>query len=139
MTLERGNSMMPVHAAMMMWPTSVATGAGVVAGGLTFLSALLSGSIAIASPIGWAIFAFAVGGGAAALLGSKGDRRARRWAGKYPWRWASGPAVLAGLGIGVVQIFGMGFFGGIVAGVATGAVIWVILGLIASIAGNKNS
>src|SRR5690625_5031585 len=131
MTLERGNSMMPVHAAMMMWPTKVAAGAGVVAGGLTFLSSVLSGSLAIASPIGWAIFAFAVAGGAAALLGSKGDRRARRWAEQYPWRWASGPAALAGLGIGVVQIFGVGLFGGIVTGLAAGAVIWGILGLIA--------
>lgn len=137
MTLEHGNSMMPVHAAMMMWPTSAAAGAGVVGGGLSFLLSLPA--ITIAGPLGWAIFFFALVGGGVALLGSKGDRRARRWAGQYPWRWASGPAALAGLGIGVVLIFGMGFFSGIAAGVAAGAVIWVILGLIASIAGNKSS
>ncbi|WP_046469195.1 hypothetical protein [Allosalinactinospora lopnorensis] len=137
MTLERGNPMMPVHAATMMWPTGVATGAGAVAGGLSFLLSLPA--ITIAGPLGWAIFWFALAGGGVALLGGKGDRRARRWAGQYPWRWASGPAVLAGLGIGVVQLFGAGILGGIFIGLAAGAVIWVILGLIASVAGNKNS
>ncbi len=139
MTLERGNSMMPVHAAMMMWPTSVATGAGVVAGGLSLLANLAGGTLAIASPIGWAIFAFAMAGGAAALLGKKGDRRARRWSGQFPWRWAGGPAILAGLGIGVVQIFGAGFIPAIFIGLTAGAAIWVILGLIASIVGNKSA
>ncbi|MBB4935582.1 hypothetical protein F4561_006476 [Lipingzhangella halophila] len=136
MTLERGNSMMPVHAAMMMWPTSIATGAAVVGGGLSFLLSLPA--ITIAGPLGWAIFFFAIAGGGGALLGSKGDRRARRWAGQYPWRWASGPAVLAGLGIGIVSIFGGGL-GGIFVGLGAGAVIWFILGLIASIAGNKSA
>ncbi|QBI51929.1 hypothetical protein [Streptomonospora litoralis] len=137
MTLERGNSLMPVHAATLMWPTGIATGAGLVAGGLSFLVSLPT--IAIAGPIGTAIFWFALVGGGVAVLGGKGDRRARRWAGQYPWRFASGPAALAGLGIAVVSLFGSGFFGAIFTGLASAAVIWVILGIIGMVAGNKSA
>ncbi|MDA0564651.1 hypothetical protein LG943_09965 [Streptomonospora sp. S1-112] len=135
MTLERGNSLMPVHAATLMWPTGIATGAGAVAGALSFLLALPA--VTIAGPIGTAIFWFALVGGGVALLGGKGDRRARRWAGQYPWRFAGGPAVLAGVGITLASLFSMGFFGAVFAGVASAAVIWVVLGIIGMVAGNK--
>ncbi|GAB3453827.1 hypothetical protein GCM10027570_33370 [Streptomonospora sediminis] len=137
MTLERGNSLMPVHAATLMWPTGIATGAGVVAGGLSFLVSLPA--ITIAGPLGTAIFWFALVGGGVALLGGKGDRRARRWAGQYPWRFAAGPAAVAGLGIAIASIFGGGFIGAIFAGLGSAAVIWVILGIIGMVAGNKSA
>jgi len=137
MTLERGNSLMPVHAATLMWPTGIATGAGVVAGGLSFLLALPA--ITIAGPIGTAIFWFALAGGGVALLGSKGDRRARRWAGQYPWRFGAGPAALAGIGIAVTGLLTGSFIGAIFSGLAAGAVIWVILGIIGMVAGNKSA
>ncbi|MUL44088.1 hypothetical protein FZ103_23500 [Streptomonospora sp. PA3] len=137
MTLERGNSLMPVHAATLMWPTGIATGAGVVAGGLSFLTALPA--VTIAGPVGTAIFFFALVGGGVALLGGKGDRRARRWAGQYPWRFAAGPAALAGLGIAVTSLFAGGFFGAVFSGLAAAAVIWVILGIIGMVAGNKSA
>ncbi|GAA4954680.1 hypothetical protein GCM10023224_45140 [Streptomonospora halophila] len=137
MTLERGNSLMPVHAATLMWPTGIATGAGVVAGGLSFLTALPA--ITIAGPIGTAIFFFALVGGGVALLGSKGDRRARRWAGQYPWRFAAGPAALAGVGVAATSLLSAGFFGAIFAGLGAAAVIWVILGIVGMVAGNKST
>ncbi|GAA4919127.1 hypothetical protein [Streptomonospora salina] len=136
MTLERGNSLMPVHAATMMWPTGIATGAGVVAGGLSFLTSLPA--ITVAGPLGTAIFFFALVGGGVSLLGSKGDRRARRWAGQYPWRFAGGPAVLAGLGAAVTSLLSGTFIGAIFSGLAAAAVIWVILGVIGMVAGNKS-
>ncbi|MFD0773525.1 hypothetical protein ACFQZ2_06245 [Streptomonospora algeriensis] len=135
MTLERGNSLMPVHAATLMWPTGIATGAGLVAGGLSFLAAP-----GITGPIATAIFFFALVGGGVALLGGKGDRRARRWAGQYPWRFAGGPAVLAGAGTALMTLLGTGgFFGAVFSGLATAAVIWVILGIIGMVAGNKSA
>ncbi|KIH98997.1 membrane protein [Streptomonospora alba] len=135
MTLERGNSFMPVHAATLMWPTGIATGAGLVAGGLSFLA-----EPGITGPIATAIFFFALVGGGVALLGGKGDRRARRWAGQYPWRFAGGPAVLAGLGTALMTLLGAGgFFGAIFAGLASAAVIWVILGIVGMVAGNKSA
>ncbi|GAA3738740.1 hypothetical protein [Salinactinospora qingdaonensis] len=136
MTLERGNAFTPVASATMIWPTGIATGAGAVAGALSFLMSL--GDLSIAGPLTTAIFFFSLVGGAVALLGKKGDPRARRWAYQYPWRFAGPPAVLAGVGVAVVTLFAGGPFAAIFAGLSSAAVLWVILGIIGMVAGNKS-
>ncbi|GAB3494273.1 hypothetical protein [Nocardiopsis coralliicola] len=134
MTLERGNAFTPVASATMLWPWGWATGAGVATGALS----LLGNGLALSSGLTTGIFFFALVGGAVALLSSKGDRRARRWASQYPWKFAGPPALLAGLGVGVVTIFSGGLFAGIGLGLITAAVLWVILGVIGTVAGGRN-
>ncbi|GAB3206338.1 hypothetical protein ACQEU5_09055 [Marinactinospora thermotolerans] len=143
MTLERGNAFTPVASATMIWPWGTATAAGAVTGVAHFLLNL--SSFPVAGSLTTAIFFFSLVGGGVALLGKKGDRRARRYAGQYPWRFAMAPAALGGAGTAVVSFIAAalggalvsGLFGAIVAGVGTAAVIWVILGLIGMVAGNR--
>lgn len=137
MTLERGNAFTPVASATMIWPWGWALGAGATTGAISFLLNLGSG--AIGSGLTTGIFFFALVGGAVALIGSKGDRRARRWAGQYPWKFAGAPAVAGGVGVALVTLLtGGGLFGGIFAGLGTVALLWIILGLIGTVAGGGN-
>ncbi|MBB6174212.1 hypothetical protein HNR23_004272 [Nocardiopsis mwathae] len=142
MTLERGNAFTPVASATMIWPWGTAVAAGAVTGLGSFLL-----NTSLSSGLTTGIFFFALVGGAVALLGSKGDRRARRYAGAYPWRFASAPAMLAGGGVAVVTyltavITSGAIIGGLFAAVGTGlltaAVVWGILGVIAMVAGNRS-
>lgn len=147
MTLERGNAFTPVASATMIWPWGASVAAGAVTGVASLLLNLNSGLLsALGSGATTAIFFFALVGGGVALLGSKGDRRARRYAGQYPWRFATAPALLGGAGTALVTFIGAalggslisGLFGAVAAGVGVAAVLWVILGIIGMVAGNKN-
>ncbi|WP_067964433.1 hypothetical protein [Nocardiopsis trehalosi] len=143
MTLERGNAFTPVASATMIWPWGTALAAGAVSGVASFLLTGLS----LSSGLTTAIFFFALVGGGVALLGSKGDRRARRYAGQYPWRFAAAPAAVGGAGTAVVTYAGMllagapiaGLLAAAWAGLGTAALIWVILGIIGMVAGNKSA
>ncbi|MFC3999912.1 hypothetical protein ACFOVU_28630 [Nocardiopsis sediminis] len=143
MTLERGNAFTPVASATMIWPWGTALAAGAVTGVASFLL----NSLSLSSGLTTAIFFFSLVGGAVALLGGKGDRRARRYAGQYPWRFAAAPALLGGAGTAVVSYAGMliggapfaGLFGAAFAGLGAAALIWVILGIIGMVAGNKSA
>ncbi|PSK99367.1 hypothetical protein CLV63_10390 [Murinocardiopsis flavida] len=145
MTLERGNAFTPVASATMIWPWGTALVAGGVTGAATFLLNLASFDVSGALTTG--IFFFSLVGGAVALLGSKGDRRARRYAGQYPWRFATAPALFGGAGTAAVTLvavmLGGSFlaapFAAIGAGIGTAAVLWVILGIIGMVAGNKSA
>ncbi|GAA3730038.1 hypothetical protein HDA32_006026 [Spinactinospora alkalitolerans] len=145
MTLERGNAFTPVASATMIWPWGTATAAGAVTGAAHFLLNL--SAFPVGGALTTAIFFFSLVGGGVALLGSKGDRRARRYAGQYPWRFAAGPALLGGAGTAVVSYIGAvlsgavisGLFGAAFAGLGVAAVIWVILGIIGMVAGNKSA
>ncbi|GLU49827.1 hypothetical protein [Nocardiopsis ansamitocini] len=144
MTLERGNAFTPVASATMIWPWGTAMVAGTVTGAAYFLLNL--GAFPIGGALTTAIFFFSLVGGGVALMGSKGDRRARRYAGQYPWRFAAAPAMLGGAGTALVSFIMSvlggsligGLFGALAAGIGTAAVIWVILGIIGMVAGNKN-
>ncbi|MFC4564053.1 hypothetical protein ACFO4E_19500 [Nocardiopsis mangrovi] len=143
MTLERGNAFTPVASATMIWPWGTALAAGAVSGVASFLLTGLS----LSSGLTTAIFFFSLVGGAVAILGSKGDRRARRYAGQYPWRFAAAPALLGGGATAVVSYAMMllagapiaGLFGAAWVGLGSAAVIWVILGIIGMVAGNKSA
>ncbi|WP_017626387.1 hypothetical protein [Nocardiopsis chromatogenes] len=134
MTLERGNAFTPVASATMIWPWGWALGAGAATGAVSFLL-----NMSIGSGLTTGIFFFALVGGAVALIGSKGDRRARRWAGQYPWKFAGAPALAGGIGVALVTLLtGGGLIGGVFAGLGTVALLWVILGLIGTVAGGGN-
>ncbi|WP_017539832.1 hypothetical protein [Nocardiopsis halophila] len=136
MTLERGNAFTPVASATMIWPWGWALGAGATTGAISLLLNLGSG--AVGSGLTTGIFFFALVGGAVALISGKGDRRARRWAGQYPWKFAGVPALAGGAGIALVTLFTGGFFPAIFAGLGTVALLWVVLGLIGTVAGGGN-
>ncbi|TDQ55484.1 hypothetical protein [Actinorugispora endophytica] len=146
MTLERGNAFTPVASATMIWPWGTSVAAGAVAGAASLLLNLGNGPLSmLSSGATTAIFFFAMVGGGVAILGGKGDRRARRYAGQYPWRFAAAPAMVGGAGTALVSfvlsalggsLIG-GLFGAIAAGIGTAAVIWVILGIMGMVAGNK--
>ncbi|EOR72736.1 hypothetical protein JCM3263A_16350 [Thermobifida fusca] len=138
MTLERGNAFTPVASATLIWPWRSSVVAGGVAGVLALLTSLNEGVLsALGSGIGSAAFFFALVGGAVGALGSKGDRRARRYAAQYPWRFAMVPALIGGAGAAVGTLLSSGLILGILGGAATAAVLWVILGIITMVAGNK--
>ncbi|MDA8370145.1 MAG: hypothetical protein M0026_09770 [Nocardiopsaceae bacterium] len=148
MALERGNAFTPVASATMIWPWGTAMAAGAVTGIGSFLLNLSPSVLgALSSGLTTGIFFFALVGGAVALLGGKGDRRARRYAGQYPWRFAAAPAVVGGAGTAVVSYIGYvfagalisGLFGAAFAGLGAAALIWVILGIIGMVAGNKSA
>ncbi|MFW5415489.1 hypothetical protein J0910_02350 [Nocardiopsis sp. CNT-189] len=135
MTLERGNAFTPVASATMMWPWGTALGGGAV-GGIAFF---LLNSFSVSSGLAAGVFFFTLIGGAVALLGKKGDRRAKRWAAQYPWKFAGAPALAGALGVAAVAlVFGGGLFGAIGSGLLTAAVLWVILGVIGTVAGGRS-
>lgn len=149
MTLERGNAGVSpaVASATMNWPWGVALLSGGATGAISLLTSLSDGVLAaISQGTLTGIFFFALAGGAWMFLSGKGDRRARRYAGKHPWQVAAVPAGLGGAGTALVvfitaalggSLIG-GLFGAIAAGVGAGAVLWVLLGVIAMVAGNKS-
>ncbi|GAB3693764.1 hypothetical protein [Nocardiopsis oceani] len=145
MTLERGNAFTPVASATMIWPWGASIVGGSVAGALSFLTNF--GMAGIPGAVTTGIFFFALIGGIGGVLSSKGDRRGRRWAANYPFRYATAPALLGGGGaavmsyiasvVGSFAIFS-GLFTAAFAGLGVGLVLWVIIGVIAMVAGNKS-
>lgn len=140
MTLERGNAFTPVASATMIWPWGTSVAAGAITGGLSLL-----GTWSLSPAIITGIFFFSLVGGAVAVVRKKGDRRAHRYAGQYPWRFAMAPAAVGGAGTALVTFIAAvlsgsiigGLFGAIGAGIGTAAILWVILGIIGTVAGNK--
>ena len=128
MTLERGNAFTPVASATMIWPWGISLVGGTVAGAISLLSGFSLG--AIPASIGVGILFFALIGGVGGVLSKKADRRGRRYAGSYPFRYAAVPAVVGGVGYG---IFALAPFGGLFFGLA----LWAIIGAIAMVAGDK--
>src|SRR5690606_10551275 len=108
MTLERGNAFTPVASATMMWPWGAALGGG-AAGGLAFF--LLS-SFSVSSGLAAGVFFFTLIGGAVALLGA--------------------------LGVAAVSLVFSGLGAAIFSGLLTAAVLWVILGVIGTVAGGRS-
>lgn len=149
MTLERGNSGLSpaVASATMNWPWGWAAGAGAAAGAVNLVLNLPNVLAALPGAAQVGVFFFALVGGTVMFLGNKGDRRARRYTGKHPWQVALVPAGLGGAGIAVVSFIASaltgsiigGFFGAIAAGIGVGALLWLILGVIAMVAGNKST
>ncbi|KUP95451.1 hypothetical protein [Thermobifida cellulosilytica] len=138
MTLERGNAFTPVASATLIWPWRSSVIAGGVTGAISLLTNLSAGVLdALGSGFGTAAFFFALVGGAVGLLGSRGDRRARRYAAQYPWRFAAVPAALGGAGVAVGGLLSGGLLFAIMGGAASAAVIWVILGIVAMVVGNR--
>ncbi|GAA3989655.1 hypothetical protein FOF52_17670 [Thermobifida alba] len=138
MTLERGNAFTPVASATLIWPWRSSVIAGGVTGVISLLTSLGEGVLgALGSGFGTAAFFFALVGGVVGVVGSKGDRRARRYAAQYPWRFAAAPALLGGVGMAVGGVLSDGLFLGIMGGAAGAAVLWVILGIVAMVVGNR--
>ncbi|KOX13208.1 hypothetical protein [Nocardiopsis sp. NRRL B-16309] len=145
MTLERGNAFTPVASATMIWPWGASLLGGTVTGALSFL--MNFGLAGIPTAVSTGIFFFALIGGVGGVLSKKGDRRGRRWAAAYPFRYATAPALLGGGAtavmtyiasvIGSFAIFS-GLFGALFAGLGVGLVLWVLIGVVAMVAGNKN-
>ncbi len=144
MTLERGNAFTPVASATMIWPWGASVVGGTVAGALSFLANF--GLAGIPTAVTTGIFFFALVGGIGGVLSKKGDRRGRRWAATYPFRYASAPAFIGGGAVAVVTyvaqvissfaIFG-GLFSGLFAGIGVGLTLWLIIGIVAMVAGDK--
>lgn len=150
MTLERGNSGLSpaVASAGMNWPWGWAVGGGAVATAASLLINFSPNVLAIIpGAVTTGIFFFALVGGTVMFLSGKGDRRARRYAGKHPWQVAMVPAGLGAIGIAAVSYIGLALGGSLVSGlflaamsgIGAGLVLWVILGLIATVAGNKSA
>lgn len=148
MTLERGNSgMSPAVASVgMNWPWGWAVGGGAAAGAINLLLNLSPNVLAaIPGAVGVGVFFFALVGGARMFLSRKGDRRARRYIANNPWQAAMVPAGLGAAGIALMTFIGSalsgalvgGLFLAILSGVSGGAVLWLILGVIAMVAGNR--
>ncbi|MFV2197951.1 MULTISPECIES: hypothetical protein [unclassified Nocardiopsis] len=145
MTLERGNAFTPVASATMIWPWGASVVGGSVAGALSFL--MNFGLAGIPGAVTTGIFFFALIGGVGGVLRKKADRRGRRWAATYPFRYAAAPALLGGGATAIVSyvasvissfaIFS-GLFGALFAGLGAGLVLWVIIGIVAMVAGDKN-
>lgn len=144
MTLERGNAFTPVASAAMIWPWGASVVGGTVAGALSFLANF--GLAGIPAGVTTGIFFFALIGGIGGVLSKKSDRRGRRWAATYPFRYASAPAVIGGGATAVVTyiaqvigsfaIFG-GLFSGLFAGLGVGLALWLIIGVVAMVVGDK--
>ncbi|MBB6122052.1 hypothetical protein [Nocardiopsis algeriensis] len=132
MTLERGNAFTPVASATMIWPWTTSLLGGAAGGALGFLLSLSSGLLpAVMGGLGTAVIFFSLVGGIGGVLSKKSDRRGRRYAASYPFRYAAVPAVVGGVGYALVNLAP---FGGLFLGLA----IWAIVGVIAMVAGSKN-
>ncbi|GAA1119017.1 hypothetical protein NE857_00245 [Nocardiopsis exhalans] len=144
MTLERGNAFTPVASAAMIWPWGPSVVGGTVAGALSFLANFGLAGVPVAVTTG--IFFFALIGGIGGVISKKSDRRGRRWAATYPFRYAAAPAMIGGGAaaivsyiVSVVTSFAIfsGIFGGLWTGLGVGLTLWVIIGVVAAVAGNK--
>ena len=131
MTLERGNAFTPVASATMIWPWKTSVLGGVAGGALFFLLGLSGGLFsAVLSGLGAAVVFFSLVGGVGGVISKKSDRRGRRYAANYPFRYAAVPAVVGGVGYGVLSLSP---FGGLFAALA----IWATVGVIAMVLGDK--
>ncbi|ADH70677.1 MULTISPECIES: hypothetical protein [Nocardiopsis] len=139
MTLERGNAFTPVASATMIWPWTTSVLGGAAGGALFFLLNLGSGLGAIASGLTAAVVFFSLIGGVGGVMSRKADRRGRRYAATYPFRYAAVPAGIGGAGYALVSIFTGSIIGGLFGGLFVAAAIWITVGLIAMVVGNKNA
>lgn len=135
MTLERGSAFTPVASATMVWPWGLSLMGGAAGGALFFLFNLGAG--ALASGLGAAVIFFALFGGVGGVVSKKSDRRGRRWAASYPFRYAAVPGIVGGAGYGLVQMLSASVLGGLFGGLLVAAAIWVTVGLIATLVGEK--
>lgn len=135
MTLERGSTFTPVASATMVWPWGLSLMGGAAGGALFFLLNLGAG--ALASGLGAAVIFFALFGGIGGVVSKKSDRRGRRWAASYPFRYAAVPGVIGGAGYGLVQMVGGSILGGLFSGLFVAAAIWITVGLITTLVGEK--
>ncbi|WP_017615735.1 membrane protein [Nocardiopsis salina] len=135
MTLERGSAFTPVASATMVWPWGLSIMGGAAGGALFFLLNLGTG--ALASGIGAAVIFFALFGGVGGVVSKKSDRRGRRWAASYPFRYAAVPGVVGGAGYGLLQMITGSVLGGLFGGLFVAAAIWITVGLIATLVGEK--
>ncbi|WP_017610958.1 membrane protein [Nocardiopsis xinjiangensis] len=135
MTLERGSAFTPVASATMVWPWALSLMGGAAGGALFFLFNLGAG--ALASGLGAAVIFFALFGGVGGVVSKKSDRRGRRWAASYPFRYAAVPGVVGGAGYGLVQMLSASVLGGLFGGLFVAAAIWITVGLIATLVGEK--
>ena len=135
MTLERGSAFTPVASATMVWPWGLSLMGGAAGGALFFLFDLGAG--ALASGLGAAVIFFALFGGVGGVVSKKSDRRGRRWAASYPFRYAAVPGVVGGAGYGLVQMLSASVLGGLFGGLFVAAAIWITVGLIATLVGEK--
>lgn len=137
MTLERGNAYTPVASATVIWPWGTALAAGAVTGIGSFLLNLGGG--AISSGLTTGIFFFALVGGVVGVISKRGDRRGRRYAATYPFRYAAVPAVFGGAATAAVTLFAAGLGSAIWGGLFAAALLWVLIGVVTMVAGNKNA
>jgi len=135
MTLERGSAFTPVASATMVWPWGLSLMGGAAGGALFFLFNLGAG--ALASGLGAAVIFFALFGGVGGVVSKKSDRRGRRWAASYPFRYAAVPGIVGGAGYGLVQMLSASVLGGLFGGLLVAAAIWGTVGLIATLVGEK--
>lgn len=135
MTLERGSAFTPVASATMVWPWGLSLMGGAAGGALFFLFNLGAG--ALASGLGAAVIFFALFGGVGGVVSKKSDRRGRRWAASYPFRYAAVPGIVGGAGYGLVQMVSASVLGGLFGGLLVAAAIWITVGLIATLVGEK--
>lgn len=135
MTLERGSAFTPVASATMVWPWGLSLLGGTAGGALFFLLNLGTG--ALASGLGAAVIFFALFGGVGGVVSKKSDRRGRRWAASYPFRYSAVPGVIGGAGYGLVQMVGGSVLGGLFSGLFVAAAIWITVGLITTLVGEK--
>ncbi|MFI6579132.1 hypothetical protein ACIBFB_25380 [Nocardiopsis sp. NPDC050513] len=144
MTLERGNAFTPVASATMIWPWTTSLLGGAAGGTLFFLLNLGSGAIGAGLTAG--IIFFSLIGGIGGVISRKSDRRGRRWAATYPFRYATAPALVGGAGYAIVSYATSilsapiaGLFGAVFSGLFVAAAIWLVVGVIAMVVGNKNA
>jgi len=144
MTLERGNAFTPVASATMIWPWTTSVLGGAAGGALFFLLNLGAG--ALTSGLTAAVIFFALIGGVGGVMRQKADRRGKRYAATYPFRYATVPAAVGGAGYAIVSYASSilaapiaGLFGALFGGLLVAAAIWVTVGLIAMVVGNKNA
>lgn len=137
MTLERGNAFTPVASATTVWPWGLSLMGGAAGGALFFLMNLSAGLGALPTALGAAVIFFALFGGVGGVVSKSGDRRGRRWAASYPFRYAAVPAVVGGAGYGLISMVTGSLVGGLFLGLLVAGAIWVTVGLIASVVGDK--
>lgn len=137
MTLERGNAFTPVASATMIWPWATSVLGGAAGGALFFLLNLGAG--ALSSGLTAAVIFFALVGGVGGVMSKKADRRGKRYAATYPFRYAAVPAGIGGAGYALVSMFTGSIIGGLFGGLFVAAAIWITVGLIAMVVGNKNA
>ncbi|MDE3724480.1 MULTISPECIES: hypothetical protein [Nocardiopsis] len=131
MTLERGNAFTPVASATMIWPWTMSVLGGAAGGALFFLTSLSGGILpAVMSGLGAAVIFFSLIGGVGGVLSKKADRRGRRYAAAYPFRYAAVPAIVGGVGYGILTLSPF-------TAIFVALAIWATVGVIAMVVGDK--